>query len=154
MCADPSRHLGSTLHIHALKVPGRFALPKLLAGYCRVEANSSGGRCTPCEFPVLQHSGVSGRVDCTLAVGPHGRRVRMQSRRRSRVSRVRMLSRTAQFTGQTDYKILAWRSPPNGDRRCSSHLSHHQIKCTRNMIQSISESPVCNPAARQKTPKS
>ena len=25
----------------------------------------------------------------------------------------------------TEYRTLAWRSPPNGDRRCPSHLSPH-----------------------------
>ena len=41
----------------------------------------------------------------------------------------------------TDYRLLAWRSPPNGDRRCSSHLSHHQVKCTRKHKHTTSPSP-------------
>ena len=36
----------------------------------------------------------------------------------------RMHTRTAKWTNVQNYRILAWRSPPNGDRRCSSHLSH------------------------------
>ena len=48
----------------------------------------------------------------------------MQTRRRSRVSRAGCTH--AQQSGQCrlQSRILAWRSPPNGDRRCSSHLSH------------------------------
>ena len=42
---------------------------------------------------------------------------------------------------KTNYRILAWRSPPNGDRRCSSHLSHHQVKCTRKHNHTASPSP-------------
>ena len=58
------------------------------------------------------------------AVGPHSRRNRMQTRWRLRVSRAGCTH--AQQSGQTvqNYRILAWRSPPNGDRRCPSHLSH------------------------------
>ena len=36
----------------------------------------------------------------------------------------RMHSRTAKWTIRLQYRILAWRSPPNGDRRCPSHPSH------------------------------
>ena len=36
-----------------------------------------------------------------------------------------MHERTAQWTNVQNYRILAWQSPPNGDRRCPSHLSHH-----------------------------
>ena len=36
-----------------------------------------------------------------------------------------MHTRTAKWTMQiTKDRILAWRSPPNGNRRCPSHLSH------------------------------
>ena len=37
----------------------------------------------------------------------------------------RMHTRTAQWTNSLQYRILAWRSPPNGDHRCPSHLSPH-----------------------------
>ena len=36
-----------------------------------------------------------------------------------------MHKHTAKWTNSQNYRLLAWRSPPNGDRRCSSHLSHH-----------------------------
>ena len=38
---------------------------------------------------------------------------------------IRMHTRTAKWTKSYSNRILAWRSPPNGDRRCPSHLSHH-----------------------------
>ena len=37
----------------------------------------------------------------------------------------RMHTRTVKWTNVQNHRILAWRSPPNGDRRCPSHLSHH-----------------------------
>ena len=36
-----------------------------------------------------------------------------------------MHKHTEKWTNSQNYRLLAWRSPPNGDRRCSSHLSHH-----------------------------
>ena len=35
----------------------------------------------------------------------------------------RMHTRTEQWTNKLQCRILAWRSAPNGDRRCPSHLS-------------------------------
>ena len=78
----------------------------------------------PLRISDAMQSGVVGRYDCSGAVGPHKSKNRMQTRRRSRMRRAGCTH--AQNSGQTDYKsrILAWRSPPNGDRRCPSHLSH------------------------------
>ena len=61
--------------------------------------------------------------------------------RRSRVSRSGCTR--AQQSGQLIYRteLLAWRSPPNGDRRCPSHLSHHFRSNVRGTtLYSISDS--------------
>ena len=53
----------------------------------------------------------------------------------------RMHTRTTLWTNLQNYRILAWRSLPNGDRRCPSHLSHHGRSNVRGTtIYSISDS--------------
>ena len=52
-----------------------------------------------------------------------------------------MHTRTAKWTKSYNNRILAWRSPPNGDRRCPSHLSHHVRSNVRGRtLYSISDS--------------
>ena len=41
----------------------------------------------------------------------------------------------------TDYRILAWRSPPYGDRRCSPHLSHRSSQMYEDNHYTVSPSP-------------
>ena len=91
---------------------------------CCGKRRSSGMVDQPLQNFATMQSGVVGRDGCSDAVVPHSRRSRMQTQRRSQVSRAGCTH--AQHCGQiTEYRILAWRSPPNGDRRCPSHLSHH-----------------------------
>ena len=53
----------------------------------------------------------------------------------------RMHTRTTLWAKIIEYRILAWRSPPNGDRRCPSHLSPHVRSNVRGItIYSISDS--------------
>ena len=87
------------------------------------KCGSSGSRCTPCEIPTLQQSGVVGRNGCTVAVGPHSRRS-LDADAVAIASEPSPDARAHSTVDKADYKILAWRSPPYGNRRCSSHLSH------------------------------
>ena len=102
---------------------------------------SSDSRCTPCEISTLQQSRVVSRDDCTVAVGPHSRRS-PRTDAAAIASEPNPDAHAHSTVDKTDYKILAWRSHPNGDRRCSSHLSHHRRSNVRGTtIYNISESP-------------
>ena len=73
-------------------------------------------------------------------MGPHGRRS-LRTAAAAIASEPNPDAHMHSSVDKTDYRILAWRSPPNGDRRCSSHLSHHQVKCTRKHNHTASSSP-------------
>ena len=92
---------------------------------CRVEALDKWMMMHPLRISDSMQSGISGRDGCTQSVGPHKSKDRMQMRRQSRVSRAGCTH--AQQSGQSDYRIQDTRMAiaPYGDRRCSSHLSHH-----------------------------
>ena len=98
---------------------------------CRVEALSKWIKMHPLRNSASMKAGVVGRDGCTNAVGPHSRRIRMQMRRRSRVSRAGCTH--AQNSGQTTYKT----GYSHGDRPHMAitdvhHICHiGQIKCTR-----------------------
>ena len=54
---------------------------------------------------------------------------------------IRMHARTAKVDKTYRTKLLAWRSPPNGDHKCPSHLSHHVRSNVRGTtLDSISDS--------------
>ena len=95
----------------------------------------------PLRISALMKAGVVGRDDCTSAVGPQKSKNRVQMRRRSRVSRAGCTH--AQNSGQyrLQSRILAWRSPPYGDRRCSSHLSHRSGQMYEDKHYTASPSP-------------
>ena len=61
--------------------------------------------------------------------------------RQSRVSQPDALTHSKVDKLRLQYRLLAWRSPPNGDRRCSSHLSHHQVKMYEEHKCTASPSP-------------
>ena len=90
---------------------------------CRVEARIKWNGITPCEIPTLQQSGVVSRDNCTVVVGPHSRRSQCTDAA-AITSEPNPDARAHSTVDKTDYRILAWRSPLYGDRRCSSHLSH------------------------------
>ena len=97
-------------------------------------------RCTPCEFPTLQQSGVIGRDDCTMRWALTSRRSQRAVRRRSRVSQSGCTH--AQETGQqTDYRNS------HGDRPHMAiadvhHICHIcQVKCTRKQRYTATPSP-------------
>ena len=69
--------------------------------------------------------GLVGRYDCSGAVGPHKSKESRTDAAAIASELSRMHTRTALWTKITEYRILAWRSPPNGDHRCPSHLSPH-----------------------------
>ena len=118
------------------------------------KSGSSDSRCTPCEIPTLQQSGVVSRDDCTVAVGPHSRRSQCTDAA-AIASEPNPDARAHSTVDKTDYRLLAWRSPPNGDRRCPSHLSHHVRSNVRGTsLYSNLRLPVRRFASRQKTPKS
>ena len=50
-------------------------------------------------------------------------------------------ARVHRTVDKIDYRILVWRSPPNGDRRCSSHLSHRSGQMYENNHYTASPSP-------------
>ena len=79
---------------------------------------------TPYGFPLRLQSGVIGRDDLAQSVGPHSLRKCTQTLAAIVSEPSRMHARTAQWTKLTVTEILVWRSPPNGDRMCLSHLSH------------------------------
>ena len=95
----------------------------------------------PLRISAAMQSGVVGRDDCSGAVGPHKSKNRMQTRRRSRVSRAGCTHAQQVDKQITEYRILAWRSPPNGDRRCSSHLSHRSGQMYEDKHYTASPSP-------------
>ena len=93
--------------------------------HCRVEARIKWDVDHPLRISDAVAVGRSRQGRLYNAVGPHSRRIRMQTRRQSRVSQSGCSH--AQHSGQTDYRIHDTRMAiaPYGDRRCSSHLSHH-----------------------------
>ena len=108
---------------------------------CRGKRWASGSRCTPYEFPTRLRSGIVGRTVVQLQWALTRWRIRMQTRRRSRVSRAGCTH--TQNSGQTDYNA----GYSHGDR---PHMAiadvHHtchiiQIKCTRKHNHTASPSP-------------
>ena len=54
---------------------------------------------------------------------------------------IRMHSRSKTVDKQITIQDTRMAIAPYGDRRCSSHLSHHQVKCTRKHNHTASPSP-------------
>ena len=69
--------------------------------------------------------GHSRQDGCSLAVGPHSSKDSHADAAAIASEPSRTHTRTRQWTNNLQSRILAWRSPPNGDRRCPSHLSPH-----------------------------
>ena len=110
---------------------------------------------SPLQNSAVMQSGVVGKDGCSDAVGPQQSKESHADAAVIASEPSRMHTRTAKWTNVQNYRILAWRSPPNGDRGCPSHLSHH---CRSNVrgtsLYSNLWLPVRRFASRQKTPKS
>ena len=110
-------------------------------GSCRRKRGSSGMVDHPLQNSAAMQLGVIGRDGCSDAVGPHKSKESHADAAAIASEPSWMHTCTAKWTNVQNYRILAWRSPPNGDRRCPSHLSHH---CRSNVrgttIYSISDS--------------
>ena len=95
----------------------------------------------PLRISDSMQSGVSGRDGCTQSVGPHKSKNRMQTRRRLRMSRAGCTNAQQVDKQITEYRILAWRSPPMAitDVHHTCHLMSGQ--CTRKYKCTTSPSP-------------
>ena len=95
---------------------------------------------TPCEFPTRLRSSVVGRDGCSIMVGRHNRRSK-RADAATIASEPNPDARAHSTVDKTDYRILAWRSPPCGDRRCSSHLLHQSGQMYEEHNYTASPSP-------------
>ena len=95
----------------------------------------------PLRISASMKAGVVGRDGCSGAVGPHRSKNRMQTRRRSRVSRAGCTNAQQVDKQITELQTLAWRSPPMAiaDVHHTCHIKSGQ--CTRKHKCTASPSP-------------
>ena len=74
-------------------------------------------------------------------MGPHSRRIVMQTRRRSRVSQSGCTHAAKRWTNRLQYRILAWRSPPMAIADVHHHLSHRSDQMYEETTLIASPSP-------------